>query len=454
MSDRQIKYCTADDGTRIAYCVEGTEGTTIIAAPVMTESFALDHLMPVYREFYRELGAGRRIVRFDYRNTGLSGRVPLPEVMAQSDYLLDIEAVARAAGGDRFVLWAPTVSGPRAILFAVKNPDRVSHLILYGTFAVYSDAMSDEFLNGLRDLAKANWEVATQTIADMNGRREFPNEAAELGEWYRLSQTAEEYLESSRRLPQENGPVLSALQVPTLVLHRILDKAIPFSAGQKLAAEIPGARFVALQEKGHLFCLGDYSEILSAVDSFLGDRKDDGINSSAARRPSTFKTILFTDLAGHTEMMRRLGDLRGREVLREHERITRRELKAHGGTEVKTMGDGFLASFPSASGALECAVAIQKAVSSHNARATEPIQLRIGLNAGEPLEEDGDLFGATVIIAARIAAKAEPGEILVSDVVHGLCAGKGFRFTDRGAFEAKGLSDPVQVYSVSWKEGA
>lgn len=97
---------------------------------------------------------------------------------------------------------------------------------------------------------------------------------------------------------------------------------------------------------------------------------------------------------------------------------------------------------------------MQRAVSSHNAGATEPIELRIGLNAGEPLEEDGDLFGATVIIAARIAANAKPGEILVSDVVHGLCAGKEFRFADRGAFEAKGFSEPVQVYSASWKEGS
>ena len=161
-------------------------------------------------------------------------------------------------------------------------------------------------------------------------------------------------------------------------------------------------------------------------------------------------TILFTDIVGHTEMMSRLGDERGRKVLREHERITREVLKAHGGTEVKTMGDGFMASFGSVTKAVECAVALQRAFAERES--DEPLHVRVGLNAGEPIEEEGDLFGATVILASRIAARAEGGEILVADTVRGLCSGKGFLFADRGEFVAKGFEEAVRVYEVRWRE--
>jgi class 3 adenylate cyclase len=155
-------------------------------------------------------------------------------------------------------------------------------------------------------------------------------------------------------------------------------------------------------------------------------------------------------------MMQRLGDAKGRAVLREHERITREALKSHGGTEVKTMGDGFMASFSSATRALECAIAMQRAFAEHNADAgaqgLAPLHVRIGLNAGEPIAEDEDLFGTAVILAARIAAKADGGEILTSDVVRQLVAGKGFLFSDRGDVVLRGFEDPVRLYEVRWRE--
>ncbi|MCH7616712.1 MAG: adenylate/guanylate cyclase domain-containing protein, partial [Chloroflexi bacterium] len=152
----------------------------------------------------------------------------------------------------------------------------------------------------------------------------------------------------------------------------------------------------------------------------------------------------------HTEMMSRLGDERGRDVLREHETITRDVLKQHAGTEVKTMGDGFMASFSSVTKAVECSIALQRAFAER--KSDEPLNVRVGLNAGEPIEEDGDLFGATVILASRIAAKADGGEILVADTIRGLCSGKGFLFADRGEFVAKGFEEPVRLYEVRWRD--
>jgi class 3 adenylate cyclase len=175
-----------------------------------------------------------------------------------------------------------------------------------------------------------------------------------------------------------------------------------------------------------------------------GERRTGGAMPTGA-----FRTILFTDLVGHTEMMRRLGDDRGREVLREHERITRDLLKEHGGAEVKTMGDGFMASFASVTKAMDCAIALQRAFASHEG---EPLQVRVGLNAGEPIEENGDLFGSTVIMASRIAAKAGAGEILIPEPLRHLLTGKSYVYADRGDSMLKGFEDAVRLYEVRWTD--
>jgi class 3 adenylate cyclase len=163
------------------------------------------------------------------------------------------------------------------------------------------------------------------------------------------------------------------------------------------------------------------------------------------------RTILFTDLVGHTEMMRRLGDERGREVLREHERITRELLKEFGGAEVKTMGDGFMASFASVTKAMDCAIALQRAFDQHSASMPEPLHVRVGLNAGEPIEEDGDLFGSTVIMASRVAAKAGAGEILIPEPLRHQLTGKTYVYADRGETMLKGFEDAVRLYEVRWQ---
>ena len=151
-------------------------------------------------------------------------------------------------------------------------------------------------------------------------------------------------------------------------------------------------------------------------------------------------------------MMQRLGDERGRDVLREHERITRDVLAEHAGTELKTMGDGFMVSFASVTAAMDCAIALQRSFAEHNASSPEPLQVRVGLNAGEPIEEDGDLFGSTVILAARVAAKASAGEILIPEPVRHLLTGKNYVYGDRGETTLKGFEDSLRLFEVSWRE--
>jgi len=158
-------------------------------------------------------------------------------------------------------------------------------------------------------------------------------------------------------------------------------------------------------------------------------------------------------MEGSTTLTQRLGDAKAQELLRTHNTIVRDALKAHSGSEIKHTGDGIMASFASASRALECAIAIQRAFAQHNeSNPDTPIRVRIGLNAGAPVAEEADLFGTAVQLAARICAHAEPAEILAPIVVRELAAGKGFLFADRGDVALRGFEDPVRLYEVRWRE--
>ncbi len=164
-------------------------------------------------------------------------------------------------------------------------------------------------------------------------------------------------------------------------------------------------------------------------------------------------TILFTDMESSTALTQQLGDAKAQEVRRAHNAIVRDALKNNGGAEIKHTGDGIMASFPVASGALTCSIAIQHAIAAHVEEHTDtPLAVYIGLNAGEPIAEEDDLFGTSVDLAKRICDQAEPGEILVSDVVRQWAAGKEFLFSDRGATELRGFEDPVRLYEVRWRE--
>ncbi len=243
------------------------------------------------------------------------------------------------------------------------------------------------------------------------------------------------------------------MRSPTLILQRRQIKALPgLEIAKDLASQIPDARLALLEGESAAAWVGDMEAMLAAIYEFLGDSEPApaGAEQHAA---GGLCTILFTDVEGLTALTQRLGDARAREVLRNHERIVREALRAHAGAEVKAMGDGFMASFSSATRALECAIAMQRAFAAHGDEHPEtPIRVRIGLNAGEPIAEDQDLFGTAVILAARIAAQAKGKEILVSDVVRQLVAGKGFLFADRGDVALRGFEDPVRLYEMRWQD--
>jgi class 3 adenylate cyclase len=410
--------------------------------PLTFESFVLEDMSPEYREFSRRLSKGCQLIQYDPRNFGSSQRKV--ESLSMEDMAKDIEAVIDAIEADRVTIYGRGANSHFAIHLAARRPEIVDRLILYAPYTVAEEMITRDEIQGIAQLARGNWEMAARTLADLSSRREFGDKGVQNAAWYVKSTTGEDLarlFEAS--LDIDVSEELANISCPTLVLQPMNDPRWPPETGQQIAASIEGASFVPMSGGLHNFALGDPEPMLTAVLEFVGAERE----SSAAPKQQAFRTVLFTDLVEHTEMMSRLGDEKGREVLREHERITREVLKEHGGTEVKTMGDGFMASFGSVTSAVECAIGLQRAFEAHEG---EPLSIRVGMNAGEPIEEEGDLFGATVILAARIAAKAEGGEILAADVVRGLSSGKGFLFADRGEFVAKGFEDPVRVYEVRW----
>ncbi|HEY8767740.1 MAG TPA: adenylate/guanylate cyclase domain-containing protein, partial [Dehalococcoidia bacterium] len=453
-----VRYCTAKDGVRIAYCVEG-EGPPLLVCADLIESFAVEHVLPELQAFFRELAESYQLIRFDQRGVGLSQRHVEDQSLGAA--VSDLEAVVRAAGLKRFAIWASSAGGTKALTFAARHQRQLSGLVLFGSWARATDLLPRDALLAFASLWRSSPEQAARNFPpDDSSVRTDPETSLQSLEIFRQSADPEDVarmFEAAAQTDWDATPLLGAIRTPTLVLHRRDDQAVPIALSHQLAAQIPGARLVPLPGRNHLFFLEDRDAVINALHNFLGT-----VVTRSPQSSSTVRTVLFTDLVGHTEMMSRLGDERGRDVLREHERITRGVLKAHGGTEVKTMGDGFMASFGSVTKAVECAIALQKAIEAGNQDAESPlaraagegkgVSVRVGLNAGEPIEEDGDLFGATVILASRIAANAGGGEILVADTVRGLCSGKGFLFADRGEFVAKGFEEPVRVYEVSWRE--
>jgi class 3 adenylate cyclase len=230
--------------------------------------------------------------------------------------------------------------------------------------------------------------------------------------------------------------VLPAVRVPTLVLHRVGDRAIAVQNGRYLADHLDGAHYVELPGEDHLPWVGDQDSILDEAEEFL---------TGVRRGPEpdrVLATVLFTDIVGSTQLASELGDRRWRELLEAHRAVVRRELERFRGHEVDTTGDGFLARFDGPARAIRCAVAIRDGVRAIG------LEIRAGLHTGECELHDSRVAGIAVHIGARVAGLAEGGEVLVSSTVKDLVAGSGIGFEDRGVHELKGVPGSWPVHKV------
>jgi class 3 adenylate cyclase len=260
--------------------------------------------------------------------------------------------------------------------------------------------------------------------------------------------TSEEMAAKLQDVRFDTQAVLSTITTPTLVLHRKGDQVSHFRFGHYLARRLPDAQFVPLEGDAHYPWVGDAESVLRPALEFLTGR---GVDEQAMRltAPSGTAIILFTDIASSTELTERMGDARFRDASRALDTGLRAAIRDAGGAAIdgKLLGDGVLATFPSAAQAIDGA---QRCLALS---AASELGLHIGLHAGDVIREDHNVYGGAVNIASRICGLSAPGEILVSDVVRGMArSSAGVEFEDRGEQEMKGVGEPVRVYAVRSKD--
>ena len=446
--DQHIRFCTASDGVRIAYATVG-HGPPLVVVNAWGSSLELFWKNPAFAAYLEGLGQNRLLIGFDRRGVGASQREV--DDFALEAHVLDVAAVADQLQLQRFDLYGEFDGAPVSVAYAAQHADRVSRLVLFSPYSQGEDIGGLKSARALIELIHANWRLAQRALADII----FPKGPTKLQIWFSdllresmSPEVAAKYIEFQTNV--DIRPLLPKLKAPTLVLHPRRERRVPVSVGRTVATLIPNASLVVLEGVSEGSGLGGRQAALTAIDEFLGEDEEAAAEAKSLSTEDTH-TILFTDVEGSSALTQRLGDAKARELLREHERIVREALKVHGGSEVKTMGDGFMASFSSATKALDCAIAMQRAFAERNESAEEPIKVRVGLNAGEPIVEEKDLFGTVVNLSARICAHAEAGQILAPIVVRELAAGKQFMFADLGEIELRGFEDPVRLYEVRWQ---
>ena len=455
MTMPDIQFTSTADGMSIAY------GSTGGGDPLVMTPGWVSHLELAWTgnagAFNERLARSHRIIQFDGRGTGLSDR-KVDDISVEAR-LRDLEAVVEQLNLDTFALFGVSQWSPVAMLYASRHPEKVSKLLLYAPFCSgFVGDKRDELAQALLSLIRAEWGVGARTTMGFihpDADREHQEASLEFLRKASSGDVAARLLEEGMFNVDVCG-IVPALQMPSLVMHRRDDNAIRWENGRQVASLLPNVRFVPLEGDHHLPEDGDSGAVLRAIEDFLGvetPSTDTPPASPAARYADAPVTLLFTDIEGSTTLTERLGDARAQELLRDHDSIVRQALNARGGSEIKHTGDGIMASFPSASGALEAAIAMQRSLAQRNEeQPDEAILVRIGLNSGEPVRDGDDLFGTSVQLARRICDKAAPGQILASNVVRELVAGKGFLFADLGETALRGFEDPIRVYEVRWSE--
>jgi class 3 adenylate cyclase len=438
----ETRYARSGD-IGIAYQVYGEgEMDLVLAFPflshldLMWESPALSH-------FLRRLGSFARVLVFDRRGVGLSD--PVAGAPTLEERMDDVRAVMDAAGSERAALLGMSEGATMCMLFAATYPERTSALVLWGAMARSTAAPDypwapekEAAREAQEELIAPLWgkgatvEIFSPSLAETPGAREFQARfERQAASPMRVQQLFEMFLDTDVR------GALSLIQAPTLVLHRRQDRAVNYRAARWLAEQIEGSSYTELEGTDHFPWVGDSNAALEAIEEFLT-----GVRPGPAPE-RVLATVLFTDIVDSTRLATELGDRRWRDLLGEHQKLVRDRLQRFEGHEIKTTGDGFLATFDGPTRAAECARAIADDMPALG------IEVRAGLHTGEVETIGDDIGGIAVHVAARIAALADARTVLASRTVRDLAVGSGIEFELVGRHALKGIPDEWDVYSVS-----
>jgi class 3 adenylate cyclase len=427
----------------IAYQVVGDGPIDLVLVNGLVAHLDLLWTEPAATATLRRLASFSRLILFDKPGTGLSDPVAGAPTVEQR--MGDIEAVMDAAGSERAALLGYSEGGFPSAMFAATFPERTEALILLATAAKFypaPDYFSDlprlhQVWRDLDELAYKRWGEGAFALltAPSWARSELHARIAPIAERASASPGMVRALIDGAR-EYDVRAILPTISVPTLVVHR-REEWVPVELARDLAERVPGARLVELPGDDHIFFAGDWEPLVSEIEAFLtGERRE-------PERGRVLQTVLFTDIVGSTQRAADVGDQRWRELLEHHDRVVREELARFDGRPLKSLGDGFLASFDGPTRAIRCTLAISDELRQVG------LEIRAGIHTGECETLGDDLGGLAVHIGARIGSLARPSEVLVSGAVCDLVVGSGIGFADRGVQDLKGVPGRWRLYSVT-----
>ncbi len=437
----ETRYAKSGD-VHIAYQVFGEGEIDLVVVPGFTTHVELAWEYEPSARLLEGLASFARVITFDRRGSGLSD--PVPDAPTLEQRMDDVRAVMDAAGCERAALLGISEGVPMSILFAATYPARVRALVCTGGMArsTYAEdypwgTPAEALSESVVELILPHWgdgsmvDVSAPSQADDEESRSFygrlERSTASPGMMVALGQM---FLDLDVR------DIVPSVHVPALILHRTRDRLVNVRHGRWLAEHLPNARMVEFEGDDHAFFYENPDEWLGEIQEFLTGARAVPVSDRM------LATVLFTDIVDSTRTAVELGDKRWREVLERHQRAVRDDLAHFNGREVKSTGDGFLATFDGPARAINCAQAILQS--------SEPlgISVRAGLHTGECEVMGDDIGGIAVHIAARVSARAESQELLVSRTVKDLVAGSGIEFSDRGTHTLTGVPDTWQLYAV------
>jgi DNA-binding SARP family transcriptional activator/pimeloyl-ACP methyl ester carboxylesterase len=430
----QTRYARTDDGIHVAYQVIGEGERDIVFVPGLMSHLELLWEDDETSDFFRRLAKLGRLILFDKRDTGLSDRAPGD--MSLEERMEDVRAVMRAAGSSQAVLFGYSEGAPMSILFAATYPGRVTALILGSASARWFPAPgypcgtgAQEMYDGLQDIATHRWGQGASIEWYLQSRAGSARARQRFGRFERLAVNPSAFLRMTRMIRDiDVRALLPAIHVPTLVIQRLDDLITPPCHGRYLASHIAGARYFE-QPGDHSLrfaASGDSEALCAEITGFLES------TSRPGDPDRVLATILHARAAG--------GDLAEDDA---RGKAARHLVRCHRGRFIKITGDGFLATFDAPGQAIRCAAAVI------DDAATSGIQIGAGIHTGEVDLVGDDIAGASVQIAGRVAALADPAEILVSRTVKDLVTGSGISFTARGSHALTGRDDQWPLFAVA-----
>jgi pimeloyl-ACP methyl ester carboxylesterase/DNA-binding NarL/FixJ family response regulator len=433
----QTRYAKSGD-VQIAYQVVGQGPIDFVFVPGFVSNLDIHWEDPGYAHLLRRLSAFTRLIMLDKRGTGLSDRVDIRHLPSLETRMDDVRAVLDAVGSQRGALLGASEGGPMSILFAATYPARTRALLLYGSYAhFHSWVLPPAKLEAFIERAENTWGSGQSLVAFAPGMLEHPR----FCEWWARHERGGASPAAAVALARMNAdidvrPVLSAVQVPTLVLHRRDDVRVNVRGGRYLAEHIRGSKYVEMPGSDHLMWVGDIDRVVDEIEEFI-----------TGARPRTdhdrvLATVVAADIVDAARGATELGDRRWVELMRDHRRIVEAQVERFRGRVIGERPDGTIACFDGPARALRCAHAM------HEAADHAGLRLRIGVHTGE-LEMREDVVGGLALhVAVQIAATARPGEVVASAIVRDLVAGSGLRFREPRTTRLDGVTEPLWLHCV------